>query len=100
MAPNLELKSSNTALTADYTAPSSGKTFVHALPSSSTASTQEKTLYLSTLRNSVTKLQEEVNSFLTGKMEEDKVLAAIAGVKEDDKKAEENYGEEPIEDSA
>ena len=44
------------------------------------------------------KLQEEVNGFLTTKMEEDKTLAAGAGMKIDDKAEEENYGEEKVED--
>ncbi len=43
-------------------------------------------------------LQEEVNGFLTTKMEEDKALAASAGMKVDDKAEEENYGEETVED--
>ena len=44
------------------------------------------------------RLQEEVNEFLTTKMEEDKSLAASAGVKADDKAEEDNYGEETVED--
>lgn len=36
--------------------------------------------------------------FLTEKMEEDKTLAAKAGVKIDEKKEEDNYGEENAED--
>ena len=43
-------------------------------------------------------LQDDVNGFLTTKMEEDKALATSAGVKVDDKKEEENYGEEVVED--
>ncbi|KAL8902689.1 MAG: hypothetical protein Q9207_004456, partial [Kuettlingeria erythrocarpa] len=56
------------------------------------------TEYLSTLRKSVTRLQDEINAFLTERMEEDKALAAKAGVKIDEKKEEENYGEENVED--
>ena len=82
-----------TILKAEYRSPISIQTFYHTLPSSSTTSTDEKTLYLSTLRKSVTQLQEEVNTFLTSKMEEDKALATNAGSKVDDKKEEENYGE-------
>ncbi len=40
------------------------------------------------------RLQDEVNVFLTARMEEDKALASLAGVKGDDRKEEENYGEE------
>ncbi|KAI4134803.1 MAG: hypothetical protein LQ341_005964, partial [Variospora aurantia] len=58
------------------------------------------TSYLSTLRASVTQLQGEINAFLTEKMEEDKALAASAGggVKVDEKREEEYYGEEDVED--
>lgn len=55
-------------------------------------------MYLSALRKSVVELQDEVNGFLTTKMEEDKALAASAGMKADDKVEEENYGEEKVED--
>ena len=43
-------------------------------------------------------LQEDVNGFLTTKMEEDKALAASAGMKADDKVEEESYGDERVED--
>ncbi|KAL8772401.1 MAG: hypothetical protein Q9209_002352 [Squamulea sp. 1 TL-2023] len=90
----------STTLTATYTSPSTSKTFVHPLPSSTTTSLPEKTQYLSTLRQSVTRLQDEVNAFLTEKMEEDKALAAKAGVsdKVDEKKEEDFYGEEGVEE--
>ena len=68
------------------------------MPSASVASTKEKTAYLSALRKSVVKLQEDVNGFLTTKMEEDKALAASAGMKVDDKAEEDNYGEERVEE--
>ena len=89
---------SSTALKADYASPTSTKTFTHPLPAASNTSTEEKTNHLSALRRSVVKLQEEVNEFLTTKMEEDKALAEGAGVKIDDKAEEENYGEEKVED--
>ena len=44
------------------------------------------------------KLQEDINSFLTSKMEEDKTLAASAGIKADEKAEEDNYGEERVEE--
>ncbi|KAL8934830.1 MAG: hypothetical protein Q9211_005022 [Gyalolechia sp. 1 TL-2023] len=84
--------------TATYTSPSSSRSFTHPLPSSTTTSTAQKTEYLSTLRQSVTKLQDEVNAFLTEKMEVDKALAAEVGLKVDEKKEEERYGEEDVED--
>ena len=89
---------SGTSLKADYTSPTATKTFTHSLPSASNASTKEKTNYLSVLRKSVVKLQDEVNGFLTTKMEEDKALAGSAGMKADDRAEEENYGEEKVED--
>ena len=94
MAPETEDNPPKTALKAEYSAPTSSKAFSHPLPPASTSSTEEKTAYLSALRESVTKLQEELNTFLTGKMEEDKALAVAAGSKVDDKREEENYGEE------
>lgn len=89
---------SPSTLKATYTSPTTSETFTHALPSASVQSTQDKTVYLSALRKSVIQLQEDVNGFLTSKMEEDKVLAANAGVKVDEKAEEENYGEEKVED--
>ncbi|KAL8728470.1 MAG: hypothetical protein Q9166_005368 [cf. Caloplaca sp. 2 TL-2023] len=88
-----------TTLTATYTSPNTSRTFTHPLPSSSPASLAEKTQYLSTLRQSMTLLQDRINGFLTEKMEEDKALAAKAGVmdKVDEKKEEDFYGEEGVE---
>ena len=87
------------SLQAEYRSPSSSKTFIHVLPSS-TFSTAEKSQYLSALRQSVTQLQEDVNAFLTSKMEDDRALASKDGLKVDDKKEEENYGEEGVGDDA
>ena len=91
--------STPTTLKAEYAAPASSKQFLHALPSCQTTSTKEKSAYLSALRASVTQLQNEVNTFLTEKMEEDKTLAALVGAKVDDRKDEENYGEEVVDES-
>lgn len=88
-----------TVLKAEYSAPASSQTFSHTLPSCKTISTKEKSAYLSALRASVTQLQNEVNVFLTEKMEEDKALAALVGAKGDDWKDEENYGEEVVDES-
>lgn len=86
-------------LKADYLSPGTSQTFSHPLPATSpAASTKEKTAYLSALRTSIVKLQEEVNSYLTTKMEEDKANAIGNGAKVDEKKEEDNYGEEDVED--
>ena len=88
-----------TELTAIYKGPESTKVFTHPLPSNSTNNTEEKTSYLSALRKSVIQLQNEVNEHLTVKMEEDKVAQATTTKGVDDRKEEENYGEE-VEDEA
>ena len=102
MAPVIErkgdTKGDTPVLKASYSAPNSSKTFEHLLPPTDTSSAEGKSEYLSTLRGSVTKLQDQINTFLTGKMEEDKALAATAGQKFDDKKEEERYGEEEEEE--
>lgn len=87
-----------TTLKAEYAAPASSKQFSYALPSCKTSSTKEKSAYLSALGTSVTQLQDEVNAFLTEKMEEDKTLAALVGANGDDRKDEENYGEEVVDE--
>lgn len=87
-----------TALKAEYITPEASKIFAYALPSSKTDSVREKRAYLSALRGSIGVLQDEVNAFLTAKMEEDKGLALKTGVKMDDRKDEETYGEEIVED--
>lgn len=94
--PNRQGKSQ---LTASYTSPTGTKDFEHSLPSlPQQFSTEQKTSYLSALRSAVVKLQEDVNTFLTAKMEEDKVTAPKVAGKVDDKKEEESYGEEVVED--
>lgn len=91
--------SSHASLQANYTSPGAKKAFIHNVPSlANPHSTEEKTAYLSALRSAVTKLQEDVNIFLTQKMEEDKGAAAVSTGKVDDKREEENYGEEIIDD--
>ena len=98
MAHQPEDSSSNATLKADYAAPNEAKSFAYPLPPATNESTEQKTAYLSALRESVTKLQEDINAFLTQKMEEDKGLASTDGAKVDDKKEEENYGEETLDD--
>jgi len=97
MATHSDQASTSSSLQASFSSPSATQTFTHTLPSASVTSTEEKTHYLSMLRQSVVKLQGEVNDFLTGKMEEDKKLAARAGgtiSAIDDKAEEDAYGEE------
>lgn len=101
MAPDASKSESKppSTLTATYNSPTSTKAFTHTLPTSATssaASTEEKTRYLSALRESVVQLQGEINEFLTEKMEEDKWVASEkgGGAATVDEKEEENYGEE------
>ncbi|KAL8913017.1 MAG: hypothetical protein Q9171_002085 [Xanthocarpia ochracea] len=86
----------STTLAATYTSPNTSRKFTHPLPSPIASSVAQKTQFLSTLRDSMTQLQDDVNGFLTAKMEEDKALAVKAGVddKVDEKKEEDFYGEE------
>lgn len=100
------------ALSATYTnsstTPHTTHQFSHSIsapfPDPGSTSVQDKTAYLSKLRTSTKQLQEEMNVFLTQKMEEDKFKAATtggpstAGGKLTDEVEEENYGEEGVED--
>ena len=85
-------------ISATYTSPSQQKAFSISIstpvpsPTSPTA-VRDKVAYLSELRASTKQLQEDINVFLTQKMEEDKVSVAIAGGKngggETDRRGEE-----------
>lgn len=88
----------STALKAEYKSPTSFRNISHCLPSCTSKATKDKCAYLSALRASVVRLQDEVNQFLTEKMEEDKAKASSDGLKEDDRQAEENYGEEIVDE--
>ncbi|KAL2703771.1 hypothetical protein AAEP93_004842 [Penicillium crustosum] len=68
---------SNMSLNAVYTSPQSTETFEHSL---------------------VPKLQDQINAFLTERMEEDKQVQGQISAQE--AKEEENYGEEVVEDDA
>jgi hypothetical protein len=77
------------------------------IPPITSISVKDKTAYLSDLRTSTKQLQDELNIFLTQKMEEDKLHAVTnghdsqekkAGTKNADEVEEENYGEEKVED--
>jgi hypothetical protein len=87
------------ALTAAYSAPDSEpKAFAQPLPSSSKEpSTAERTASLAALRSAITDTQDQVNAFLTDKMDEDNRKAGAPAVV-DDTKAEELYGEETVDE--
>jgi Gon7 family len=100
------LKTAN--LQARYRSPNAEKIFCHDSGVSGgeptkQSSTAKRVAYLGTLRLSVAKLQEDINTFLTQKMDEDKA-AAVAGfvdtgkgkIRLDDEQEEENYGEEDV----
>lgn len=92
---------SNTVL-GTYVSPSGKKDFdykIPALPDSPT--TKETAAYLATLRKTTLRLQNEINAFLTQRMEEDKAPASGNGngiSTIDEQKEEDNYGEEVEED--
>lgn len=84
----------NATLQAEYSSTTSTKTFARSLPPSNVTNTTEKTSYLSALRLSIVQLQDEINTFLTSRMEKDKALAIMTGARADDINEEEKYGEE------
>ena len=88
--------SSEKGVTAEYTSPTlSHHTFRQNLPACSSApSTKERTEFLSALRSSIGKMQDDVNVFLTKKIEEDKLAESSATANPEEAKAEEFYGEE------
>lgn len=112
MKTRLEMASNGTAdgksLKASYESPSETKDFVHNLSASCSreSTVEQKTAYLSELRHSVRKLQEDINVFLTEKMAEDKARDVQSSPeksksrdgKSKDEIEEENYGEEQPED--
>jgi hypothetical protein len=85
-------------LKAVYTAPGAAQeTFKQPLPTcSKQPSTEERTAYLTSLKMSITDVQDQINIFLTHKMEEDNQKAGTAAAV--DAKEEENYGEETVEE--
>jgi len=81
-------------LTAVYTAPDANKTFDHVI-SSTTGTLEAKQAHLTALLAQVPKLQDEINAFLTERMEEDKKAGEISA---QEAKEEANYGEEVVEE--
>jgi hypothetical protein len=99
--------SSEQVLRAVYESPQpSTRTFEYQLSSPiascdpSAENTKVKVAYLSELRSMVPKLQDEINVFLTERMEEDKKEAEAQGrqLSAKEAKEEENYGEEVVEE--
>lgn len=95
--------SDSSLLKASYHSPSGSKVFEHVIASPQSeppADTQAKTKYLSELRTSTKKLQDDINIFLTEKMEKDKKNQDSHALqqKSADELEEEQYGEETGED--
>ncbi|KAF7716335.1 Uncharacterized protein PECH_000117 [Penicillium ucsense] len=86
-------------LKAVYAAPDSSTTLSHTIAvDTSKDSFAAKQSHLTTLQALVPQLQEEINVFLTERMEEDK--KAQGAVSEKEARGEENYGEEVVEEDA
>jgi hypothetical protein len=84
-------------ITAHYDAPSGSKDFTSSLPSvpSDESDVDAKTAYLAALRSNASKLQGDINVFLTQKMEEDKAAEGESKKKSAaEEREEEMYGEE------
>lgn len=86
------------SLHAVYTAPDTQpKSITHEFPSTD-GSLASKTAHLAALQSLVPKLQDEINVYLTERMEEDK--KAQGTVSEKETKEEDYYGEELVEEDA
>lgn len=88
-------------LHAVYTAPDTTQAFQHAISvpaESKNDPLAAKQAHLTALQSLVPKMQNEINVFLTERMEEDK--KAQGAVSEKEAKEEENYGEEVVEEDA
>ncbi|KIX97228.1 uncharacterized protein Z520_07343 [Fonsecaea multimorphosa CBS 102226] len=97
------------ALAATYDSPSGSRNFEYSISTpeieeDGKLSAEAKTKYVSELRASSKKLQEDINKFLTEKMEEDKKKPGqnsgngTTKEKSKDELEEENYGEENEQD--
>ncbi|KIX07487.1 uncharacterized protein Z518_02140 [Rhinocladiella mackenziei CBS 650.93] len=105
-----KIEASSATLRATYNSPSGPTDFQHVIIAPTpdnvgSIDTQAKMIYLSELRASSKMLQEEINQFLTDKMEEDKRAAGQENTSETSKQKtkdeleEENYGEEAEDDT-
>ncbi|KAJ5541887.1 EKC/KEOPS complex subunit Gon7 [Penicillium sp. DV-2018c] len=90
------MASNTVILNAVYTAPQATKTFEHVIPAT-TGTLAAKQAHLSALQSLVPKLQDEINVFLTERMEEDKAQGQTSA---QEAKEEANYGEEVVEEDA
>lgn len=77
-------------LNAIYTAPDASKSFEHVIPT-----TAGKQAHLTALQAQVPKLQDEINAFLTERMEQDKKAGQTSA---QEAQEEANYGEEVVEE--
>lgn len=84
-------------LQAVYSAPDTSKSFQLEVPLSD-GTLASKTAHLTALQSQIPKLQDQINVYLTARMEEDK--KAQGSISEKEAKEEENYGEEVVEDDA
>ena len=88
----------NTSLVASYKSPTGAKTFSLDLPTlPKEGNVDSKTTYLASLRTNASKLQGEINTFLTQKMEEDKAAEKTTSKnnnKANEDREEDMYGEE------
>ncbi len=88
-------------LSATYSSPTN-KSFIQSqrLPALATPKPADRVEYLTSLREAVATMQEEINKNLTARMEEDKAREAIVvnGTKANlnESKEEDNYGEEVV----
>lgn len=92
------------ALRATYTSPTNAP-FTHTAslpPHPQPTATAAKTAYLAALRQAAAQMQEVINRELTARMEEDHKRAGEGkdgkGGGRDEKREEENYGEEVVEE--
>lgn len=67
-------------------------------PLSVSEAPKDRATYLQALRTACAEMQEQVNKELTQRMEEDNTRAGADKSKIDDKKEEENYGEEVVDE--
>lgn len=93
-------------LKAAYRSAADSKDFEQSIPAprhegAKSLDTEAKSKYLAELRASSKKLQDEINKYLTEKMEEDKKAqgqADVTGTSRPDELEEEHYGEEAGDD--
>jgi hypothetical protein len=106
--PSYTQESSN--ISATYNSPAGQSDFAHSIPAPQSKDdgsipVEAKSKYLSDLRTASKKLQEDINKFLTQKMEEDKKAAGqglqngVSKKKTQDELEEENYGEENVDET-